>query len=509
MKHFTLLFILVYNYSFCQEGKMCINFDSKPNIDASFTYKNGIEVTKTSLVVLFYDDEEEYIDFIPNQIPSNIILKPEQRYVILRHYLNDIDYNDYLLQKGDSILINYTNDKQPSIINLKSKVFKSEYKFEDMVQKQSNYKKYTPIGRYLDAAILYGRRISCDKKILSEFKKLSPEQALNRTNAGIIKMKIDVKGDLDNYLVRYKTILDSLYNLNEVSNIAHDFYNRKMLIVKSLSDIETNKIDESRVKYMITNYHVLSLNYHDVYFKLILRAISDKYISPKAKYLELKDGRNRDSKEIYELTKQSSILTESAKAILLTREINRIGAYYSKKDFISYFKLFEHDVKDSSLVNQMRDRYALEFDDSRNETKSLVMLDNAKKKLSFKQILKSHKGKVVYVDFWASWCAPCRVAMPQSAKLREELKNKDVVFIYLSIDKVFEAWCKAADKEGLSALPNNFLILNADANEFIKQQNITSIPRYMIFDKMGKLAHANAPSVENKDLVNLLISMIK
>ena len=42
-------------------------------------------------------------------------------------------------------------------------------------------------------------------------------------------------------------------------------------------------------------------------------------------------------------------------------------------------------------------------------------------------IANKHKGKVIYVDFWATWCGPCRAEMPFAKKLKETLKDKEVV----------------------------------------------------------------------------------
>lgn len=54
---------------------------------------------------------------------------------------------------------------------------------------------------------------------------------------------------------------------------------------------------------------------------------------------------------------------------------------------------------------------------------------------SFAKLVATHKGKVVLVDFWATWCVPCRAEMPQLAKLAEKLRTRGLDFFTVSTDE--------------------------------------------------------------------------
>ena len=107
--------------------------------------------------------------------------------------------------------------------------------------------------------------------------------------------------------------------------------------------------------------------------------------------------------------------------------------------------------------------------------------------------LTSLRGKVVYVDVWATWCVPCREEFPESKQLQKRFTNNSkVTFLYVSIDRDVAAWQKflATDPDFKGIHINQPPGQHFDSLWSVYQ--LTSIPRYMLIDQAGKLVDVNA-----------------
>jgi thiol-disulfide isomerase/thioredoxin len=159
--------------------------------------------------------------------------------------------------------------------------------------------------------------------------------------------------------------------------------------------------------------------------------------------------------------------------------------------------------------NKAREFLQLKFDDlSYYDMNTNQIVDTQGMKTSLSDILKKNKNKIIYIDFWASWCAPCRREFPYYKNLKDSLKGKDITFAFISIDQSKSEWEKAYKAEKLDTLINNYLLINPSKN-FITRFNLTAIPAYVVFDKEGKVITRDAPRPSDKSAYSFLNKLIK
>lgn len=117
----------------------------------------------------------------------------------------------------------------------------------------------------------------------------------------------------------------------------------------------------------------------------------------------------------------------------------------------------------------------------------------------FDDLINEFEGKVVYVDIWATWCAPCVKSIPDTKKVKEKYKNKNVEVVFLSIDGDKKKWEEVSKK--FNILDRNCIIagyVQASNSKSLSNIQIKEIPRYLIFNKKGILVDDNAPRPTQK-----------
>jgi peroxiredoxin len=117
--------------------------------------------------------------------------------------------------------------------------------------------------------------------------------------------------------------------------------------------------------------------------------------------------------------------------------------------------------------------------------------------------LSSFKGKYVLVDFWASWCRPCRAENPNVVKAYNKFKDKNFTILSVSLDQDKDSWTKAIEKDGLKW--NHVSDLKYWSNAVAVQYHIQSIPQNFLIDPNGKIV---AKDLRGADLERKLCELL-
>lgn len=121
-----------------------------------------------------------------------------------------------------------------------------------------------------------------------------------------------------------------------------------------------------------------------------------------------------------------------------------------------------------------------------------------------KTSLSDLKGKYVYIDVWATWCAPCIAEIPFLRNLGKEFAGKNIEFVSISVDKAdaYDTWKTMVKDQNLEGIQ-----LYADNNfesKFIMEYGINAIPRFILLDTEGNIIDSDVMRPSDPKLKELL-----
>jgi len=159
---------------------------------------------------------------------------------------------------------------------------------------------------------------------------------------------------------------------------------------------------------------------------------------------------------------------------------------YPKNKIKNYYDLLDSNYKNSELGKSLKD-YLVTTELKQGD----LFRDIIAKDIDGKTVkLSDFKGKVILLDFWASWCIPCRYSFDTDIKpLLEKYKNEDFVVISYSLDTDYNRWANASKEDNVTWV--NISNLNATNSKAIIDYSISGVPRYFIIDRKGNVGNMN------------------
>ena len=186
--------------------------------------------------------------------------------------------------------------------------------------------------------------------------------------------------------------------------------------------------------------------------------------------------------------------------------------------FINSLAAVHHSIRwnseiDTALMNQMVSIFQQKYPNY-DLTRQLVNKVNATKRIAIGAIapgfistdtagapidLKGSRGKYTFVEFWASWCPPCREESPTLVSLYNAYKDKGFVILSVSIDKNATQWKNAIRQDGYTW--ENVCDLNGYGGPVAALYTVTAIPNSFLLDRNGRII---AKNLRGKDLESKL-----
>ena len=194
---------------------------------------------------------------------------------------------------------------------------------------------------------------------------------------------------------------------------------------------------------------------------------------------------------------------KQALAPLIIEGVSPTSASATNEEIIALVKQL---VKDNDLLNTLSKHIDLV-----NKLKAgqpfpalPALTDLNDKEVKYEQL--PLKGKLLFIDIWATYCPDCRKELPALETLQEDYKTEPITFVSISVDRDKEAWKAMVKDDKLSGI---HLYASPETKEFLKVlYGLRSIPRYMLIDAKGNIIDANAPMPSDKNLKELITAML-
>lgn len=312
------------------------------------------------------------------------------------------------------------------------------------------------------------------------FEKEKTDYALDGDFKEFFSNRINLsKPSLDVYVFYGYRPRDTSESIVKVKKeIANEIIETKKQILKSYKEQGQSLVQNSiptAVRYIVNNNGVDKNDFDSVYYDKLSNILSqdelNEYLFNKMKYSL--EGFNKTPYESKTIIIDKYLADETLKNELAEMYLN--------------------------LKMKLNEGYATglnKYDFGTEENKDKLFVD----------ILTPYKGNVIYLDLWASWCGPCKAELPFSHKLKERMKGKDVVFIYLSTDRDQKAW---ENMMIMMQLEGEHYRANKDIHKYLSTEyDLQYIPHYIIFDKEGNLVKNNAPRPSSEEIQGELEALL-
>lgn len=202
-------------------------------------------------------------------------------------------------------------------------------------------------------------------------------------------------------------------------------------------------------------------------------------------------GSDKSYLHYYELQVEKTcdlFKNEKCRNAIYGRVIQDVIKDVGTQDLTLLLQKFESCCTNTAFVNRVK-KYASQFEYlyAGKPAPDAAFYDTTNKVMH----LSDFKGKLLYVDVWATWCGPCKREIPELIRLEEEYKGKNIHFLSVSTDKDVNTWRNYLRKNKMAGMQTHQS--DSPSENMSNLYMVNSIPRFILIDVKGNIISADAP----------------
>ncbi len=475
-------------------SKIAVVITENPKVKSKISFSNGISMP--AITYLEFNTLPDSISKfeIGNEKSDTFKIKMQSSFIEVSHRYNTLHLVKYYLKAGDTLLINYS-DSIPKAHLLNSKASEFDINYDTRLNE-----------------MLYSTQITPDFKTAFPLPFMDRSQDLREESERVKNQaKIDFSMGMESELIildslkKYKLINSQNYKHRTVNNffnslafnLKYDISNENLPEPQSIELMRGDNVDYDKIVYESADS---LLSYYS--FVDFVEAYLDHKYKDKVPILKGKNSFLKDYRLNFDFILTDTILTRAKKEHFLYKNMEKIAENFTINDRENYVKKFEAFDPEPALLSKIKKDFGL---DATSEDLELKDMDG--EIITLEKLKSNSRGKILYIDFWASWCKPCIELMPNSHLLRDSLADHDIKFLYFSIDEDEKKWKQASQKHKINV--NNYLVKNRYSSLYLEEIKLDAIPRYLLFDKEGNLIQDNAPDPSASELRKTIFRYLK